>query len=66
MDGWDIAILAAAGYLAATALVRLMIGRRNRAVEDLSRQVKKEQRLKRAAELVAQQQQQSERETRAA
>ena len=29
MDGWDIAIMAAAGFVAVTSLVRLMIARRN-------------------------------------
>jgi hypothetical protein len=35
MDGWDIALLAVAGFVAATALVRLMIRRRNQLVSQL-------------------------------
>ena len=35
MDGWDIALLAIGGFVAATALVRLMIHRRNELVRQL-------------------------------
>jgi len=39
MDGWDIALLAVAGYVAVTALVRLMLRRRDdQMVEQLRRQ----------------------------
>jgi hypothetical protein len=33
MDGWDVAIMIVAGYVAVTALVRLMLHRRDRLVE---------------------------------
>ena len=48
MDGWDVALLVAAGYLAVTALVRLMIRRRNQLVEHFRQDVKKEKRRRRA------------------
>ena len=44
MDAWNLAILAAAGYVAVTALVRLMIGRRNQMLEQFRREVDKEKR----------------------
>lgn len=36
MDGWDLALLGIAGYLAAMGLVRLMIRRRNQLAEQLA------------------------------
>ena len=48
MDGWDVALLVAAGYLAVTALVRLMIRRRNQLVEHFRQDVKREKRRRRA------------------
>ena len=44
MDAWNVAILAAAGYVAVTALVRLMIRRRNQMLEQFRREVEKEKR----------------------
>ena len=44
MDAWNVAILAAAGYVAVTALVRLMIRRRNQILEQFRREVDKEKR----------------------
>ena len=44
MDAWNVAILAAAGYVAVTALVRLMIRRRNQMLEQFRREVDKEKR----------------------
>jgi len=41
MDGWDVALLVAAAYVAATALVRLMVRRRDQMLSDLRRQVGK-------------------------
>ena len=35
MDGWDLALLLIAAYVAVLALVRLMIRRRNQVVEEL-------------------------------
>jgi hypothetical protein len=40
MEGWDVALLVVAGYVAVTALVRLMIGHRNRLVAELRRQMR--------------------------
>ena len=48
MDGWDVALLVAAGYLAVTALVRLMIRRRDQLVAHFRRDVEKEKRRRRA------------------
>lgn len=39
MDGWSIALLAVAGYVAITALVRLMVRHRNQMVDDFRRQL---------------------------
>jgi hypothetical protein len=40
MDGWDIALLAAAAYMAVTALVRLMLRRRDQMIEQLRKQTR--------------------------
>lgn len=50
MDGWDLAILVATGYLAIMALVRLMIRRRNQVVEDFRAKMARARRAKRAAQ----------------
>jgi len=42
MEGWDIALLAAAGYMAITALVRMMIRQRDRLVAELSKEAAEE------------------------
>ncbi len=42
MDGWDIALLAAAAYIAVTALVRLMIRRRDQLVDRFQAEVEEE------------------------
>ena len=39
MDRWDIVIIAAAGYVAVTTLVRLMAARRNQLVDQVRKQV---------------------------
>ncbi len=54
MDGWDVALLVAAGYLAVTALVRLMIRRRDQLVEHFRRDVEREKRRRRAQQRRAQ------------
>ncbi len=54
MDGWDVALLVAAGYIAVTALVRLMIRRRDQLVEHFRRDVKKEKSRRRAERQQAQ------------
>ena len=43
MDGWDVALLAAASYLAVTALVRLMIRRRNQLLDGFRKQMREGQ-----------------------
>jgi len=40
MDGWSVAVLAVAGYVAVTALVRLMIGHRNQVILRFRRKLK--------------------------
>ena len=52
MDGWDVALLAAAAYVAVTALVRLMIRRRDKAVSEFRKQLA-EEKQRREAEQVA-------------
>jgi heme exporter protein D len=42
MDGWDVALLVAAGYLAVSALVRLMLRRRDQVLDDFRRQVEQQ------------------------
>ncbi len=48
MDGWDVALLVAAGYVAVSALVQLMIRRRDQAVGEFRAQLAKEQRRREA------------------
>ncbi len=48
MDSWDIVLLVVAGYLAVVTLVKLMIRRRDRAVVELRRLMKREQMRKEA------------------
>jgi hypothetical protein len=50
MDGWDLALLVVAGYVATTALVRLMIRRRDRMLADFGRRMADEQKRKAARE----------------
>ena len=42
MDGWDLTLLVAAGYVAVMALVRLMIRRRDQMQAEFRESVKKE------------------------
>jgi len=49
MDGWDIALLAAAGYLAVTALVKLMIRRRDQLREEFRQELEREKRRRNIA-----------------
>jgi hypothetical protein len=56
MDGWDVALLAVAGYVAVVTLVRLMIRHRDRVLAEFRRRLKKE-RLRREAEEVRRKQQ---------
>ena len=42
MDGWDVALLVVAGYVALVTLVRLMIRRRNQMLDEFRRELKKE------------------------
>jgi len=50
MDGWDIALLVVAAYLAVMGLVRLMRAERERCVAELREQAAAEQQRKRQAE----------------
>jgi len=42
MDRWDILIIAGAGYIAVTTLVRLMTARRNHLVDQVRQQVEQQ------------------------
>jgi hypothetical protein len=56
MDGLetrDIILLAIAGYIAVMALVRLMIGHRNRVTREISEEIRREQQVKAAEEKTA-------------
>ena len=44
MDGWDLALLAIAGYVAIVALVRLMIRRRDQLVGELVEEAERKKR----------------------
>ena len=46
LNGLDVALLVAAGYLAVTSLVRLMIARRNQAVDEFRKQLAKQRQLR--------------------
>ncbi len=48
MDRWDIMIIAGAGYVAVTALVRLMAARRNHLVDQVRQQME-QQRVQQSA-----------------
>jgi hypothetical protein len=48
MNGWDVALLVAAGYVAVTALVRLMLRRRNEMVDQFRQRMKAEKKRKEA------------------
>jgi hypothetical protein len=50
MDGWDVALLALAGYVAVVTLVRLMIRRRDQMLEEFRRKLKKQRQRKQAEE----------------
>jgi hypothetical protein len=48
MDGWDVALLAGAGYVAVTVLVRFMLAERNKLLADFQKQIEAEQARQRA------------------
>lgn len=48
MDGWDVALLVVAGYVATVALVRLMIRRRDQMLDQFRREVEKERKRREA------------------
>jgi hypothetical protein len=50
MDAWNIVILVTAGYVAVTALVRLMVRRRNQLTAEFRQEVDREKGRRRAAE----------------
>ncbi len=56
MDGWQIGLLVVAGYIAVTALVRMMRHRRDRLIEEFRDEFAAEQKRKRQAELTEAQQ----------
>jgi len=45
MDGWDLALVGAAGYTAVVGLVRLMNRRRNQLIDELMQEVAEKRRL---------------------
>jgi len=49
MDRWDILIIAGAGYVAVTTLVRLMAARRNQLVDQVRQQVEQQRGQQQAA-----------------
>jgi hypothetical protein len=48
MNGWDVALLVVAGYVAVTALVRLMLRRRNQTIDEFRQQMEAERKRKEA------------------
>jgi hypothetical protein len=50
MDGWDVALLVVAGYVAIMALVHLMIRRRDQMVEQFRKEMDKEKKRREAEE----------------
>lgn len=52
MDAWTIGLFAIATFVAITALVRLMLVRRDRMLAELSAEVREEQRKKQLAEML--------------
>lgn len=48
MDGWDVALLAGASYVAVTVLVRFMLAERNKLLADFQKQIEAEQARQRA------------------
>jgi hypothetical protein len=48
MDGWDVALLAGASYVAVTILVRFMLAERNKLLADFQKQIEAEQVRQRA------------------
>jgi len=54
MDVWDWVLLAIGGFIAVTTLVRLMRGRRDQLLAELTAKAKQEQERKKLAELIDQ------------
>jgi heme exporter protein D len=52
MDGWDLALLVMAGYVAVVALVRLMIRRRDQVLGEFRRKLRQERQRKQAEEAI--------------
>ena len=50
MDGWEVALLVVAGYVALVTLVRLMIRRRDQVTEQFHRELEKEKKRRKAEE----------------
>ncbi len=51
MDGWDIALLMLAAYVAVVALVRLMIRRRDQLIAQLQGEAEQAQRMKKLSDM---------------
>ena len=54
MDAWTIGLFSLATFVAVTALVRLMLARRDRLLAELSAQAREEQRKKQLADAAGQ------------
>jgi len=50
MDGWDVAILIVAGYIALITMIRLMAARRDSYMRELHSQIQQERQRRRKAE----------------
>lgn len=48
MDGWDVALLAGASYVAVTVLIRFMLAERNKLLADFQKQIEAAQAQQRA------------------
>jgi hypothetical protein len=58
LNTWDLALFAAAGYIAVSSLVRLMINKRNALATELRSEMEQEKRRREQIELEKQQQKQ--------
>jgi hypothetical protein len=56
VNAWDLALFAAAGYIAVSSLVRLMIGKRNALAAELRSEMEQERRQQERLEQEKQQQ----------
>ncbi len=56
MDGWDVALLAMAGYVAVMSLVHLMIRRRDQLIEQFRHEVEREKKARKEADKMSRRQ----------